>query len=343
VVEHSLGKGEVDSSILSSSTSLRRGLAGKLEAPQSDFRRERHLSTGRTFVRAPAGWHVFDTHVPGTFHQHQKRRIWHVGMKKAVQGGRGGRVSPDSFCEVDRVDRKAILLPLGCSDHIGQVKVYEDTRIIEAMLQAAEMKKPREPIALENHHVEGARLYAERKDMVSALRAGAHGVVAEVGVALGDFSEFLLNELRPTRFIAIDLFTMHEHPVIWGRPSSELFRGMTQLEFYRTRFSDHKEVAIEVGPSFDILEKYPDQSFDMLYIDAGHDYDDVAKDAAVAARKIKQEGTIIFNDYIMYDHIGGGHYGVVQAVNELVTQGGWRVVGLALQRHMFCDIAIQRA
>jgi len=54
------------------------------------------------------------------------------------------------------------------------------------------------------------------------------------------------------------------------------------------------------------------------------------------------DGTLIFNDYVMYDHLQRVEYGVVQAVNQLVIDGDWRVVGFALNHNMFCDIAIRR-
>ena len=198
-------------------------------------------------------------------------------------------------------------------------------------------------LALEQHHVEGARLYGDRKDMVRALRASEHGVIAEIGVALGDFSDFLIKELRPTKFIAFDIFTMHESPVIWGRPSSELFTGLTQMQFFQKRFASHgDQVALEIGSSQQTLARYPDTYFDMIYIDAAHDYESVRADAALASQKIKPTGTIIFNDYIMHDHVTGSPYGVVQAVNESINNNPWRVVGMSLQRDMFCDLAIQK-
>jgi hypothetical protein len=200
--------------------------------------------------------------------------------------------------------------------------------------------------ALEQRHVEGARLYADRECMVRALRPGKGGIIAEVGVALGDFSRFLLDELHPERFHALDLFRMHEEPVIWAQPSKVLFKGMTQLDFYRQRFAAYGDrVQIEVGLSYDMLWLHPDHSFDMIYIDAGHDYESVRRDAIVAARKIKPNGTLIFNDYTMADPVTVSPYGVVQAVNEMIVQGndGWRVIGFAFQQHMFCNIALRRA
>jgi hypothetical protein len=86
-----------------------------------------------------------------------------------------------------------------------------------------------------------------------------------------------------------------------------------------------------------------DHSLDLIYIDAGHDIESVKRDMQEAVQKIKRDGTLIFNDYIMHDHITGSPYGVVPVVNDLVAQHGWKVVGFALQHHLFCDIALRRA
>jgi hypothetical protein len=164
-----------------------------------------------------------------------------------------------------------------------------------------------------------------------------------LGVALGDFSEFLIDTLRPKTFVAFDVWTMHEWPMHWGQPADVLFQGKTHREWFEDRFHNRgDQVVIECGLSYVQLERYPDAHFDMIYVDAGHDYESVIKDADVAARKIKREGTLIFNDYIFYDHSQHAFYGVVQAVNHMVVNERWRVVGFALQRDMFCDIALQR-
>ena len=78
----------------------------------------------------------------------------------------------------------------------------------------------------------------------------------------------------------------------------------------------------------------------MIYIDRSHHYKDVVRDAEAAVRKVKANGLIIFNDYILWDHVCGIYYGVMPVVNDLVANRGWKVKGLALQRNMFCDIAI---
>jgi hypothetical protein len=64
--------------------------------------------------------------------------------------------------------------------------------------------------ALEAKHLDNPRLFASREDLISSMQSMKGGVIAEVGVAHGVFSEYLLNELRPRKFVAFDLFTMHE-------------------------------------------------------------------------------------------------------------------------------------
>ncbi|WP_200374272.1 class I SAM-dependent methyltransferase [Thiocystis violacea] len=197
--------------------------------------------------------------------------------------------------------------------------------------------------ALSPEHVEGARLFATRHDMIKAI-APRHGLIAEVGVAFGDFSEFLITELRPARFFALDLFDLDQYETVWGRPSAECFGNRSHLDYYRSRFAHLSDlVEIEVGPSRELLAGHADESLDLIYIDAGHSYEEVKADAAQAARKVKPSGQLIFNDYTLSDPFSDVEYGVVQAVNELLEAGGWRVLGFALDRRMFCDMALVRS
>jgi len=198
--------------------------------------------------------------------------------------------------------------------------------------------------ALAPKHVADARLFADRKELVSSLQSARGGLIAEVGVATGDFSEFLLAALMPTKFVAFDTFRLHEISVIWGVPSRTLLAGMTHLDFYRRKFSAcGDQVVIEVGPSHVGLARYPDEFFDLIYIDADHEYEGVKADARIGKSKLKPGGFLVFNDYVLFDHVSGQPYGVIPVVNELVVAEDWRVVGFSLQHHMFCDIAIRKA
>lgn len=188
-----------------------------------------------------------------------------------------------------------------------------------------------------------ARLFVNRHEMIKGLSLPRNGVICEVGVAHGEFSQFLIETLTPLQFVAIDLFEMEKYPVHWGVPQEVLLQGKTHHQFYRDRFASVGDrMTMLKGMSFERIPDIPEASCDMIYIDAGHDYENVKRDAELSQRALKPGATLIFNDYVMYDPFIDAEYGVVQAVNEFVTNGGWKVVGFALQHSMFCDIAIRR-
>src|SRR5579885_3605751 len=124
--------------------------------------------------------------------------------------------------------------------------------------------------ALRQEHVAQARLFADRNSMIQALSIPKRGVLGEVGVAFGDFSEFLISCLAPRQFVAFDTFLLHQLDYLWGRPTYEIFKGQTHRQQYEQRLAGRPEVIIAEGPSSETLAQYPDQYFDLLYIDADH-------------------------------------------------------------------------
>jgi ubiquinone/menaquinone biosynthesis C-methylase UbiE len=58
-----------------------------------------------------------------------------------------------------------------------------------------------------------------------------------------------------------------------------------------------------IGHTAQTLPTYEAATFDLVYIDAGHFYPDVKADAQEAARIVKPDGTLIFNDYTLADHL----------------------------------------
>jgi hypothetical protein len=86
----------------------------------------------------------------------------------------------------------------------------------------------------------------------------------------------------------------------------------------------------------------------MIYVDADHSYRSVRRDVNVSKQKVKDDGILILNDYIMFDHYHVAEpnipvwYGVVQVVNQLVVEENFEVIGFAFAKHMFCDIALRR-
>ena len=201
------------------------------------------------------------------------------------------------------------------------------------------------PALTPDHVAPYARLYANRHVMLHKLAANVKpmGMVVEVGVAYGDFSEHLIRELSPSAFFAIDTFVVHELEMCMGEPVGDRFKGLTHEAYYRQRIPSAQ---ILKGTSKQGLALLFDETVDVMYLDAGHTYEDVREDLSWAKHSVKPGGLLICNDYTLFDIkpdlTAGGPYGVVQAVNEMVAGGGWNVIGFALEKHGFHDIALQR-
>ena len=101
-------------------------------------------------------------------------------------------------------------------------------------------------------------------------------------------------------------------------------------------------VFLHNGDSVAMLERFPDDHFDWMFIDGDHSHEGVARDAMVAAKKVKPGGFLVFDDYIFYDHQLGEPYGVIHVVNGLCVERGWTMRYFALQVQMFCKAVLRR-
>ena len=191
-----------------------------------------------------------------------------------------------------------------------------------------------------------ARVLPNRMDILPLLPKG--GIIAEIGVMTGIFSRLLLDHCHPKLFYALDLFDIHTLPEVWGKPTAEVFDGLTHQGFYERTFSQDiaaGRMKVLAGNSHAMLEHIPDGSLDVAYIDADHTYPAVAGELRLCAKKLKPEtGLIIVNDYVMVDSLYGGNapYGVIQATNDFMIEEGWEMVAFVLQDYMFCDVVLRK-
>jgi hypothetical protein len=202
------------------------------------------------------------------------------------------------------------------------------------------------PATLRPTHFADARIFADRIELIKSLSYLNRPRVAELGVAYGDFSRVIIDALNPAAFHAYDIFPFHDYPVVWGKPTSETLKGLQHRAFYEARFEKEiksGQVAVFEGDSVTRLAECDDGFYDVIYIDADHHYEGVLRDTIASIRKLKPDGTLIFNDYIMFDHISGVPYGIVQVVNDLCVNEGWQITHFAFETNMFCDIALRRS
>ena len=198
---------------------------------------------------------------------------------------------------------------------------------------------------LSEAHLRHARVVPNRLAALTLWPRDA--VIAEVGVALGEFSKAVLAVCRPRRFLAIDRFDLHQLPALWGIPTSEHFNGLTHGEFYRSRFAAEiasGQVEVIEGDSASVISAMPDCSVDVFYVDADHTYDGVRRDLDTILPKVKPDGWIVMNDYIPAEiGFSNATYGVIQATNEFMITHGWEMVYFALAYVMYCDVGLRKA
>ncbi|PCH98774.1 MAG: hypothetical protein COB84_01015 [Rhodobacteraceae bacterium] len=126
------------------------------------------------------------------------------------------------------------------------------------------------------------------------------GRCAEIGVWNGGFSECILDVTQPSELTLIDPW--------------ELLAEQSADEWTHSRHKDHAfmrsmydhvsscyahlpNVNIRKGFSAQILESFPDNYFDWVYIDGNHQYEFVRQDMEMAFKKVRPGGTIAGDDF----------------------------------------------
>lgn len=162
------------------------------------------------------------------------------------------------------------------------------------------------------------RLISNRDEMLKYLKKGS--IAAEVGTLYGDFSRKILDECQPVKLHLLDIDFTNLREDVRNNPNTQLHQGM----------------------SFEILETFPDNYFDWVYIDGDHTYEGVKKDIQAAINKIKPGGLIIFNDFARILRTNLGTFGVHQAVCEFSKEYQWPFVYFCLQGQALYDVALRK-
>ena len=151
-------------------------------------------------------------------------------------------------------------------------------------------------------------------------------IIVDVGCFVGGFSKVMgqLAKERNGKVYSIDLFKGALEPVVnWGCHQSDDVKALFKRNMEERGLLDVFEV-IE-GDSVLASEKFEDNSVDVVFLDASHNYQSVKKDIEAWFPKIKSGGIICGHDYeyttfneeyVNEDGHGDRHHGVIKAVNE---------------------------
>jgi predicted O-methyltransferase YrrM len=158
--------------------------------------------------------------------------------------------------------------------------------------------------------------------------------IVEVGVWHGKttfaLSAFTSNgEVGYEKLYAIDTFQGSEEH------QAEL-QGSSFEEDYRAFLKEKNLNKVEVIKDFstNACHRFEDESVDLVFIDASHDYENVKADILAWMPKIKKGGMIMFHDYPEPTDPNGGFEDLTKAVNFYVRDSG-----LFTDFGWFCGIA----
>ena len=169
-----------------------------------------------------------------------------------------------------------------------------------------------------------------REDLLGLLPKG--GEVAEIGVALGDFSQVILTHAAPRKLHLIDPWSHQDRADYLHDPNNaddveQTRRYQSVLARFATEIRS-QQVEVHRAYSQDIAAKFAPSQFDWIYVDGLHSYEGVSSDLTHYKDKVKAEGLIIGHDYT--NHIGAQemNFGVIEAVNDFAAAEGFHIIAL---------------
>jgi hypothetical protein len=164
-------------------------------------------------------------------------------------------------------------------------------------------------------------IFETRNELLSLVPK--NGVIAELGVFKGDFSKKIYEICQPSKLILIDIWSGEKNysgDVDGNFPNNtkEYFTGNQLFEMTQEVVKDFSCEVHLIRNSTSIMSNFPNDYFDMIYIDADHSYEGVKKDLQLSFSKIKNGGFIMGHDYgqNMEKTKNVYNFGVKKAVDE---------------------------
>lgn len=184
-------------------------------------------------------------------------------------------------------------------------------------------------VTLDPKHVEGCKIVPTREHLLELFPK--ESVVAEIGVAFGDFTAEIMARTHPARLHLVDS---------WGTERYQ--QGLRQIEEKFKPEIASGVVKINQGWSTKVLETFPDDYFDWVYIDTDHSYKTTKNELLLAAAKVKPEGRISGHDFTSGNVVTPVPYGVIEACNEFCMKQNWRYEYLTLEPHGHFSFSLVR-
>ena len=167
---------------------------------------------------------------------------------------------------------------------------------------------------LKKEHTLNGSILANRDHLLEVLPK--QGVIAEIGVDSGNFTEKIIEINKPNKLHLIDTWSTKRY-------------GQNKFELVKNKFSKQINsgiINITRATSVGAASSFNDNYFDWIYIDTDHSYSTTKKELLAYEKKIKVDGFILGHDYVMGNWMKSGKYGVIEAVAEFCVNRNWKLV-----------------
>lgn len=175
-------------------------------------------------------------------------------------------------------------------------------------------------------------------------------VVCELGVREGENFELMI-EHTPKEAVAVDSWI--EDGVLSRNDIGLTPETLeTQCHSFADRMASKPFVKIYREYTFDAVRYFPDEHFDLVYIDADHTYESCLRDIKEWFPKVKKGGFLLGDDYIHGIAPGGRGvvFKVIEAVNDFAKENNLKIFELPLwgwsiikpyNDHLFDSMAVK--
>lgn len=129
----------------------------------------------------------------------------------------------------------------------------------------------------------------DRKELIKLFRDLELKNGAEIGVARGQFSKFMMDTIPDLHLMSVDQYK------VYGRISAT--RRQRQYVQAKRRLSGYPTNTLVVDTSMNVALRTPNESLDFVYIDADHKFNGVVCDVVEWAKKVRKGGIVSGHDY----------------------------------------------
>ncbi len=141
------------------------------------------------------------------------------------------------------------------------------------------------------------------------------GRVLECGIWWGNMSMYMLAKRPDISLVMVDPW---KATPAYPQTEQKELNGLKKMAYDVTRFASDRRT-IHEEKILDIIEKYPDEYFDVIFLDGDHRYESVKEEIQACYGKVKINGWLGGHDYGK-PSIPHCPVGVQQAVDEWMAE-----------------------